>query len=111
MYQIGEAAELGKVSPRLLRHYDEIGLLVPSSRSGAGYRLYSHADLERLQLILFYRALEFPLDTIRRLITGPGFDRHAVRADAPSRRSRGSMNSIREVPNWLRRYSQSRPMN
>ncbi len=78
MYQIGEAAELSRVSTRLLRHYDEIGLLVPSGRSGAGYRLYSRADLEHLQLILFYRALEFPLDTIRRLITGPGFDRHAA---------------------------------
>jgi DNA-binding transcriptional MerR regulator len=78
MHQIGEVAELAKVSTRLLRHYDEIGLLVPSGRSEAGYRLYSHADLERLQSILFYRALEFPLDAIRRLMKGPGFDRHAA---------------------------------
>ena len=78
MHQIGEVAELAKVSTRLLRHYDEIGLLVPSGRSEAGYRLYSHADLERLQSILFYRALEFPLDAIRRLMTAPGFDRHAA---------------------------------
>ena len=78
MHQIGEVAELGKVSARLLRHYDEIGLLVPSGRSEAGYRLYSHADLERLQLILFYRALEFPLDSIRDLLAAPGFERHAA---------------------------------
>jgi DNA-binding transcriptional MerR regulator len=57
MHQIGEVAELANVSTRLLRHYDEIGLLVPSGRSEAGYRLCSHADLERLQSIFFYRAL------------------------------------------------------
>ena len=78
MYQIGEVATLAKVSIRLLRHYDEIGLLVPSGRSEAGYRLYSRADLQRLQVILFYRTLEFPLDAIQRLMTAPGFDRHAA---------------------------------
>jgi DNA-binding transcriptional MerR regulator len=78
MYKIGEAADLAKVSIRLLRHYDEIGLLVPSGRSEAGYRLYSHGDLQRLQQILVYRTLEFPLDEIRRLMTAPGFDRHAA---------------------------------
>lgn len=78
MHQIGQVAELAKVSTRLLRHYEEIGLLVPSGRSEGGYRLYSHADLERLQSILFYRALEFPLDTIRRLMSAPGFDRHGA---------------------------------
>lgn len=78
MYQIGEVAALAKVSIRLLRHYDEIGLLVPSGRSEAGYRLYSHAELERLQVILFYRTLEFPLEEIQRLMNAPGFDRHAA---------------------------------
>jgi MerR family transcriptional regulator, thiopeptide resistance regulator len=78
MHKIGEVAELAKVSVRLLRHYDEIGLLVPSGRSEAGYRLYAHADLQRLQQILFYRALEFPLDEIQQIMTSPGFDRHAA---------------------------------
>lgn len=78
MHKIGELAELAKVSVRLLRHYDEIGLLVPSGRSEAGYRLYARADLERLQVILFYRMLEFPLDEIQKLMTTPGFDRHAA---------------------------------
>ncbi|MDY6983146.1 MAG: MerR family transcriptional regulator, partial [Pseudomonadota bacterium] len=66
------------VSIRLLHHYDQIGLLVPSGRSEAGYRLYSHADLRRLQQILFYRTLEFPLETIQQLMTAPDFDRHAA---------------------------------
>ena len=78
MNQIGEVATLAKVSIRLLRHYDEIGLLVPSGRSESGYRLYARADLERLQLILFYRSLEFPLDEIQRLMQAPDFDRHAA---------------------------------
>lgn len=78
MHRIGEVAELAKVSIRLLRHYDEIGLLVPSGRSEGGYRLYSRADLQRLQQILFYRVLEFPLDEIRKLMTAPAFDRHAA---------------------------------
>lgn len=77
MYQIGDVAKLARVSIRLLRHYDEIGLLVPSGRSEAGYRLYKRADLERLQQILFYRALEFPLQEIQRLMNAPDFDRHA----------------------------------
>ena len=78
MYRIGEVADLAKVSIRLLRHYDEIGLLVPSGRSEAGYRLYAHADLQRLQQILFYRTLEFPLDEIQLLMKVPDFDRHAA---------------------------------
>jgi DNA-binding transcriptional MerR regulator len=78
MHKIGEVADLAKVSIRLLRHYDEIGLLVPSGRSEAGYRLYAREDLLRLQQILFYRTLEFPLEEIRKLMTAPGFDRHAA---------------------------------
>jgi DNA-binding transcriptional MerR regulator len=78
MHRIGEVAELAKVSIRLLRHYDEIGLLVPSGRSEAGYRLYAREDLQRLQQILFYRTLEFPLEEIQRLMTAPDFDRHTA---------------------------------
>ncbi len=78
MHKIGEVAELAKVSIRLLRHYDQIGLLVPSGRSEAGYRLYSREDLQRLQQILFYRTLEFPLEEILKLMTSPAFDRHAA---------------------------------
>lgn len=73
--QIGEVAKLAKVSVRMLRHYDELGLLVPSVRSEAGYRLYNQQDLERLQQILFYRALDFPLDAILHLMSADDFDR------------------------------------
>ena len=60
MYQIKEAAQLSGVSVKTLHHYDKIGLLVPQ-KSENGYRLYSEADLERLQIILFYKYLGFSL--------------------------------------------------
>lgn len=78
MYTIGEVARLAHVTQRLLRHYDEIGLLVPSGRSEAGYRLYRRADLERLQQILFYRVLQFPLEEIQRLMDDPACDRQSA---------------------------------
>ncbi len=63
---------------RTLHHYDQIGLLHPSTRSNGGYRLYEVGDLERLQQILFYRELGFPLEEIRRIVLDPGFDRGAA---------------------------------
>jgi DNA-binding transcriptional MerR regulator len=62
------------VSVRTLHHYDHIGLLRPSARTEAGYRLYEEADLLRLQQILFFKELDFPLGEIRRILDDPGFD-------------------------------------
>jgi DNA-binding transcriptional MerR regulator len=56
-YTVGAVARLAGVSVRTLHHYDQIGLLSPVTRSPAGYRLYSLADLKRLQQILYYREL------------------------------------------------------
>jgi DNA-binding transcriptional MerR regulator len=72
---IGEVAELAGVSVRTLRHYDELGLLRPSARSDSGYRLYAHADLTRLQEILVWRQLGFPLGEIKSMLDAPGHDR------------------------------------
>jgi MerR family transcriptional regulator, thiopeptide resistance regulator len=74
-WTVGEVARVAHVTVRTLHHYDEIGLLVPSGRSGSGYRLYSESDLERLHQILLYRELEFSLDTIGQLLDGPALDR------------------------------------
>ena len=54
MYHIKEAAQLSGVSVKTLHHYDKIGLLVPL-KSDNGYRTYSQEDLERLQVILYYK--------------------------------------------------------
>jgi DNA-binding transcriptional MerR regulator len=59
---------------RALHHYDEIGLLVPGGRSHAGHRRYRDVDLDRLQQILFYRELGFPLDEVAVLLDDPDVD-------------------------------------
>ena len=77
-YTVGEVAQVAGISIRALHHYDELGLLRPSGRSDAGYRLYASADLERLQQVLFYKELGFGLDEIRKLMASAAHDRRAV---------------------------------
>lgn len=72
---VGEVATLASVSVRTLHHYDELGLLTPSVRTGAGYRLYSDADLVALQQVLFFKELGFGLGDIARIMHDPQFDR------------------------------------
>jgi MerR family transcriptional regulator, thiopeptide resistance regulator len=69
---VGAVARLAGVTVRTLHHYDEIGLVSPSGRSHAGYRLYAEADLDRLHAVLAYRELGFGLDEIAALLTGTG---------------------------------------
>ena len=71
---VSQVSKLSKVSVRALHHYDELGLLRPSARSEAGYRLYEQLDLERLQQVLFYRELEFSLDEIKEILSNKNFD-------------------------------------
>jgi MerR family transcriptional regulator, thiopeptide resistance regulator len=75
MKTVGEVSELARVTVRTLHHYDELGLLSPSERSEAGYRLYSHDDLARLQEILIWRQLGFSLVEIAALLDDSGHDR------------------------------------
>jgi MerR family transcriptional regulator, thiopeptide resistance regulator len=79
-WTIGQVAETAKVSIRTLHHYDEIGLLVPSVRSAAGYRLYTADDLSRLHQVLLFRELGFALPEIREIMCDPDFDRQAALA-------------------------------
>ena len=78
MKTVGEVAGLARVSVRTLHHYDELGLLSPSERSEAGYRLYSYDDLARLRDILIWRALGFSLAEIASVLDDPGHDRLAA---------------------------------
>lgn len=75
---VHEVSRITGVSIRTLHYYDEIGLLTPSEVTEAGYRLYHADDLERLQSILFYRELQFPLREIREMMDRPGFDRRSA---------------------------------
>jgi DNA-binding transcriptional MerR regulator len=69
---VGQVAGFAGVTVRTLHHYDEIGLLVPGERTYAGHRRYTDADLDRLQQILFYRELGFPLEEVAALLDDPG---------------------------------------
>ncbi|MFE4408398.1 MerR family transcriptional regulator [Streptomyces sp. NPDC056821] len=73
-YSVGQVAGFAGVTVRTLHHYDDIGLLVPGERSHAGHRRYGDADLDRLQQILFYRELGFPLEEVASLLDDPEAD-------------------------------------
>ena len=75
MLTVHQVSELAGVSIRTLQYYDSIGLLPASDYTEAGYRLYDDAALERLQQIMLFRELEFPLQEIREIISSPDFDR------------------------------------
>ncbi|WP_127589786.1 MerR family transcriptional regulator [Paenibacillus lautus] len=68
LYTVKEVSELSGVTIKALHHYHKIGLLLPAEISEAGYRLYGTAELERLQHILFYREMDFPLEEIKVLM-------------------------------------------
>ena len=74
MKTVKEVSRITGVSVRTLHHYDAIGLLKPAKITDAGYRLYDDTALRRLQTILFFRELEFPLQEIRVILDSPAFD-------------------------------------
>ena len=71
---VGQVADQLGVTVRTLHHYDEIGLLVPSQRTSAGYRLYNGKDITRLQHVVVYRRLGFALEEIALLLDDPSVD-------------------------------------
>jgi DNA-binding transcriptional MerR regulator len=73
-HSVGQVAGFAEITVRTLHHYDAIGLLSPSARSNAGHRRYAAADLDRLQQILLYRRLGFPLDQVAALLDDPEAD-------------------------------------
>ncbi|MDO4460580.1 MAG: MerR family transcriptional regulator [Clostridia bacterium] len=78
MMTVHEVSRLTGVSVRTLQYYDGINLLKPAKYTEAGYRLYDEDSLERLQQILLFRELEFPLKEIKRILSSPNFDREKV---------------------------------
>lgn len=73
-YTIKEISEMAGISSRTLRYYDEIGLLSPSSRTEAEYRIYEEKEVEKLQQILFFKEMGFELKKIKDIIENPQFD-------------------------------------
>ena len=77
-YSIQELSRLSGVTTRTLRWYDQIGLLKPSRVAESGYRYYGKAEVDRLQDILYYRALGVGLARIKECLDDPSFDRLAA---------------------------------
>mgnify|MGYP001049985395 CR=1 FL=1 len=75
MRTVKEVSSLTGVSIRALHYYDTIGLLPPAKVTESGYRLYDDKALERLQMILLFRELKFPLKDIQKILESPDFDR------------------------------------
>lgn len=74
MRTVKEVSKITGVSVRTLHHYDAIGLLKPTKVTEAGYRMYDDTALSRLQNILLFRELQFPLKEIKAILDSPDFD-------------------------------------
>ncbi|MDQ3568707.1 MAG: MerR family transcriptional regulator [Actinomycetota bacterium] len=77
--RIGEVADRLGVSPRTIKYYEEIGLLIPGERSPGGFRLYAEPDVERLRRILRLKDMGFSLAAIREFISVRDDAREATR--------------------------------
>ncbi|WP_101256196.1 MerR family transcriptional regulator [Streptomyces barkulensis] len=67
--QIGEVADRTGLSLRTIRHYEEVGLVIPSARTKGGFRLYTAADVDRLMVIRRMKPLDFSLEEMRDLLS------------------------------------------
>jgi DNA-binding transcriptional MerR regulator len=99
-YKISSLAKMAGLSVRTLQYYDRIGLLKPSKKTDAGYRVYTEKELLKLQQILFYRELDFPLGSIKLLINKRDFDmvkallKHRQMLEERNIRTAGLINTI-----------------
>lgn len=78
MRTVKEISNITGISVRTLHYYDKIGLLKPTEKSDAGYRLYDDKALEQLQQILFFREFDIPLKEIKTLMENPALDRNYI---------------------------------
>lgn len=74
MFTVKQLSKMAGVTPRTLHHYDDIGLLKPSRVGDNGYRYYGEEALLKLQQIMFYREMDFPLDDIKKIVGRRNFD-------------------------------------
>ncbi len=105
-YQIGEACHLTGLTPRALHYYDEIGLLVPSERLAGGHRLYTAADLERIERIKdLKRLLGLSLGEIKRILDADEAREHYLAAAEetadPTRRRKALESAMRVTEEQL----------
>lgn len=102
-YTIQQLSRLSGVTTRALRWYDKIGLLTPSGRTEGGYRRYGRLEVDRLQDILYYRALGVELARVKELLDDPSYDRLAVlrshlsALEGERERIQGLIDSVKET--------------
>lgn len=102
-YTIQQLSRLSGVTTRALRWYDKLGLLTPSGRTEGGYRRYGPAEVDRLQDILYYRALGVELARVKEILDDPSFDRlavlrsHLAALEAERERIQGLIDSVKET--------------
>jgi MerR family transcriptional regulator, thiopeptide resistance regulator len=108
---VGQVAQQLDITVRTLHHYDEIGLLTPSERSLAGYRLYTEDDLTRLQHVVVYRRLGFALEEIALLLDDPqSVEQHLRRQRAAVTQRLDEMRDLVEaIDRALEREMNDRP--
>ncbi len=99
MRTVKEVSQLTGISIRTLRYYDEIGLLRPIRISENQYRLYNDKALEKLQEIMFFKEMDIPLETIKKLLENPELDRKEILLfqKALLERKRNRLNGIIEL--------------
>ncbi|MFD9948718.1 HEAT repeat domain-containing protein [Nonomuraea sp. NPDC059023] len=105
---IGDVARRSGVSARMLRHYDALGLVRPTGRSGAGYREYSSRDIQRIFHIESLRSLGLSLREVRRALEDPGFTPAELVADL-IRQTRERIAAETELLTRLRRIDAVEP--
>ena len=105
---IGEVARRSGVSARMLRHYDKLGLVQPTSRSGTGYREYSPADVRRLFHVESLRSLGLSLHDVGRALDDPSFAATGL-VDELAARAEERIARDTELLTHLRRIGSSRP--
>ncbi|WP_326665008.1 MerR family transcriptional regulator [Streptomyces canus] len=105
---IGEVARRSGVSARMLRHYESLGLLRPSGRTGSGYREYSGDDIRRIFHIESLRSLGLSLREIGRALDDPGFTPSAL-VDDLIRQTRDRIAAETELLTRLRRIDAAEP--
>lgn len=112
-HTIGRVAVMTGLTVRALHHYDDIGLVSPSQRSAAGYRLYTDADLRRLQQVLLFRELGLGLEVVRTLVDAPADQRRDVlvaQREALLQRRRDMDNVLQAVDATLQSLDGDTPM-
>ncbi len=77
-YTVQKLGSIAGVSTRTLRYYDEVGILKPARINSSGYRIYGQEEVDRLQLIMFYRELEVSIEDIKEILTSADFDKAAA---------------------------------